>query len=465
MSNVHADLDWKPEERSYYEKLVGEQRLALLSSLELESGGVLRSVPIAYKTWGRLNDQGDNVIVLCHALTGSSDAEDWWQPLMGIGKVFDPRRFFIFCANIIGSPYGSASPLTINPDTGIIYGPDFPATTFHDDVKAQKRVLDALGVTKVAAVIGGSMGGMLALEFPLCTSPGYVVGIVPIATSAYHGAWGISWGEAQRQCIYADSGFQNGWYEPLPSGQPRQGLGAARMVAMLTYRSHFSFEAKFNRKPAGERKRVSAPRKEIVQESGLETPPLDDNAYGKNQCCVCKTRQDPSDPDLSSESLMPAKFAAQSYLQYQAEKFVSRFDANCYIHLANKMDSHNVATRERLSETESDADKVPDEHELKHIFRNIPPRALVISVKTDVLFRPEQQRLLAETLPDARLVNLDSMDGHDGFLLEFAALNVLIADHLEREHPGLHEADLGLPEGAIEENTKHDSVFGEAESY
>jgi len=129
------------------------------------------------------------------------------------------------------------------------------------------------------------------------------------------------------------------------------------------------------------------------------------------------------------------------------------------------MDSHSVATRERLPNPGSGTDRIPDEHELKHVFRDVPPRALVISVETDVLFRPEQQRLLADTLPDARFVNLDSMDGHDGFLLEFEALNGLIMDHLKREHPGLYRTDLGPSEVLEEGNKRHDSVFGEAESY
>lgn len=141
ITNDGLDLDWKPEESNYYAKLVGEQKFALLPSLALENGHELRSVPVAYKTWGRLNKECDNAIVLCHALTGSSDAEDWWKPLMGAGKVFDDRRFFIFCANILGSPYGSASPLTINPDTGLSYGPNFPATTFRDDVRYVSNIL------------------------------------------------------------------------------------------------------------------------------------------------------------------------------------------------------------------------------------------------------------------------------------------------------------------------------------
>jgi homoserine O-acetyltransferase/O-succinyltransferase len=149
MANLWIDIDWKPEQSSYYAKLVGEQKIALLPFLNLENGHQLRSIPVAYKTWGRLNEEGDNVIVLCHALTGSSDAEDWWQPLMGAGRVFDNRRFFIFCANILGSPYGSASPLTVNPDTGKIYGPDFPVTTFRDDVRYVRNSLQVYSCSPI----------------------------------------------------------------------------------------------------------------------------------------------------------------------------------------------------------------------------------------------------------------------------------------------------------------------------
>ena len=157
---------------------------------------------------------------------------------MGRGKAFDPDRFFIFCANALGSPYGSASPLTLNPVTQKPYGRSFPRTTVRDDVRIHKLVLDHLGVTSVAVAIGGSMGGMTVLEWPLCTTPGYVKRIVPLATSARHSAWCISWGEAQRQSIYSDAEFRDGEYGDR---QPESGLAAARMTALLTYRSWDSF--------------------------------------------------------------------------------------------------------------------------------------------------------------------------------------------------------------------------------
>ena len=128
------DLDYTPPERNPYESLVNNQNHALVDSFTLESGQQLKSVPVAYKTWGKLNEKGDNVLVLCHALSGSSDAEDWWRPLMGRGKAFDYNRFFVFCGNQLGSPYGTASPLTHNEETGKAFGPDFPDTTIRDDV-------------------------------------------------------------------------------------------------------------------------------------------------------------------------------------------------------------------------------------------------------------------------------------------------------------------------------------------
>lgn len=131
----------KPTNNNYYSRLVHGQKIALISSFTLESGKSLRSVPIAYKTWGSLNQQRNNVLILCHALSGSSDAEDWWRPLMGHGKALDYAKFFIFCANVLGSPYGSASPLTTNPETGECYGPEFPETTIRDDVRYEINFL------------------------------------------------------------------------------------------------------------------------------------------------------------------------------------------------------------------------------------------------------------------------------------------------------------------------------------
>ncbi|KAF2637740.1 homoserine O-acetyltransferase [Massarina eburnea CBS 473.64] len=438
-------LDHIQDDNNFYAKLVSNKKVALIPSFTLESGIILNSAPVAYSTWGALNDDRDNVLVVCHALTGSSDAMDWWHPLFGPGKALDTARYFIICLNVLGSPYGSASPLSTNPATAKQYGPRFPATTIRDDVRIHKLVLDSLGIQNVAAVIGGSMGGMTTLEWALCTPPGYVKTIIPITTSAYHGGWGISWGETQRQAIYTDAVFNNGWYEPTPEGQPRNGLGTARMIAMLTYRSHGSFESKFSRRPA-------QPVKNEVKmnETGLLTPSPSPRV----------TTTSP-DTKTSSEPLSSMAFSAQSYLDYQARKFLSRFDANAYIHLTHKLDSHDI-TRDRIPHPPSYS---PSESDLRHVLRAVPPKSLVISVETDVLFLPEQQVLLAKCLPEAQLVKLESDDGHDGFLLEFEAMNKIISEHLRERCPWIYK---GKETGWGDQSVMYkgggmNSMFGEAE--
>ncbi len=262
-----------------------------------------------FQTWGRLAETKDNALVVCHALTGSADVEDWWGPLLGKDKVFDYSRFFIVCCNVLGSPYGSASSCTqaggeslwadaiarnnSSSSTDEVakkknewkgdgwWGPEFPATTVRDDVRIQKLVLEYLGVESIAAVVGGSMGGMAVLEWPLVfptrfpgsstsssSSPPqrYIQAIVPLATSARHSAWCISWAEAQRQSIYSDPLFKHGYYEPAEP--PRNGLSAARMAALLTYRSRDSFESRFGRRVGKALKNGLAEKKDKEPKSG-----------------------------------------------------------------------------------------------------------------------------------------------------------------------------------------------------
>jgi homoserine O-acetyltransferase len=227
-----------------FSKIVEGQEIAIVPEFALESGDVLHNVPVAYKTWGRLNARANNCMVICHALTGSADVTDWWGPLLGPGLAFDPTKFFIICINALGSPYGTASPCTKNPDTGEYYGPEFPLTTVRDDARLQKLIIDDLGVKQIAVVIGGSMGGMLVLEYAYFGKE-FVRNIIPLATCACHSAWAISWGEAQRQSIYSDPKYRDGYY-PFDD-PPAAGLGAARMSALLTYRSRNAFESKFGR--------------------------------------------------------------------------------------------------------------------------------------------------------------------------------------------------------------------------
>lgn len=301
-------------------------------------------------------------------------------------------------------------------------------------------VLDALSVASIAAVIGGSMGGMATLEWPLCTPAGYVKNIIPISTSVDHDAWGISWAEAQRQCIFADPAFRDGYYIPTPRTQPTSGLSAARMVGMLTYRSSLSFSSRFGRASA--------------DKSNLKR--LKTNSCGKPLTGNIVIDEKALRSRCSEE---PPRFTAQSYLQYQGQKFVKRFDANCFIHLTRKMDHHDI-TRGRIGE--AGAVDIPRGAALQHVLGSVPNKALVVGIESDVLFTPAQQELLVNALPDATLVMISSPEGHDGFLLEFEILGPLIENHLRKQCPLIYEG----PPLKIEDTVKvvKDSVFGEVES-
>ncbi|KAJ6582774.1 homoserine O-acetyltransferase [Mycena sp. CBHHK59/15] len=436
-----------------------DQSVFVVPSFTLECGRELKDVPVAYKTWGTLNSSRDNVMIICHAFTGSADVEDWWGPLMGRGKAFDPHRFFIFCANVLGSPYGSASPITRNPDTGKPYGPEFPATTIRDDVWIHKRVLDHLGVQSVAVAIGGSMGGMAILEWPLCTPEGYIRHVIPIATSARHSAWCISWGEAQRQSIYSDPGYEDGFYIT----QPASGLSAARMSALLTYRSRDSFESRFGRKA-----QVQAMANSAITPPASPPPPPQTNADQAVEAHNdghrnANLRNRPRSPAVARQQALspkPPLFSAQSYLRYQGQKFTARFDANCYIHITRKMDTHDVA-RGRVTFGDGDDDEQAS-LALARVLSTLPRRALVIGVATDGLFTPSEQRELAQHIPDAELVIIESPDGHDGFLLEFEQINQHVLRFLKREFPELDVGGDNADDSAFE--VKKTSIFGEAEA-
>ncbi|PFH46891.1 hypothetical protein AMATHDRAFT_77459 [Amanita thiersii Skay4041] len=479
-----------------------DQDYLTVPQFELECGVELKQVPVAYKTWGKLNETRDNVMVICHAFTGSADVEDWWGPLMGKGKAFDPNRFFIFCGNVLGSPYGTASPVTVNPDTGRIYGPEFPPTTIRDDIRLHKLVLDELDITSIAVVIGGSMGGMAVLEWPLCTPPNYVRHIIPLATSARHSAWCISWGEAQRQSIYSDPNYHGGYY----TTQPASGLAAARMAALLTYRSRDSFESRFGRRPQLP-KNQSSTKERPDRVRGIITPPESPKLHTTDEALAihndghrptvittsnattssatqpettAATRPSTSSSSTSSSTSKPPIFSAQSYLRYQGDKFISRFDANCYIHITRKLDTHDVS-RGRFSRFRTEYEQSvnsginPDADtlaatETARVLATLPRSALIISIATDGLFTTSEQRELAEHIPDAELVVIPSPDGHDGFLLEFERINECVMRFLRREFPEYYQRNETEEEGEGEgEERERDfeikktSVFGEAE--
>lgn len=299
------------------------------------------------------------------------------------------------------------------------------------------------------------MGGMAVLEWPLCTPPGYVRHIIPIATSARHSAWCISWGEAQRQSIYSDPGYEDGYYVK----QPASGLAAARMAALLTYRSRDSFESRFGRKP-----------QKVLVTDGIPTPPdspsmgcEDDIAAHNDGLKNARPRPGSASPTEGSPRILsptpttkPTLFSAQSYLRYQGDKFTSRYDANCYIHITRKLDTHDVARGRQLPGENDDT-------ALARVLSTLPPRALVIGIQTDGLFTPSEQHEIAEHIPGSDLVIIPSPEGHDGFLLEFELINSYIMDSLHREFPQYY---VGAEDERPEEgfDIKKTSMFGEAEA-
>ncbi|KAI0158866.1 homoserine O-acetyltransferase [Pestalotiopsis sp. NC0098] len=459
--------------------LIPDQEIAIIPSFTLESGVTLQNVPLAYTTRGKLSPNRDNAMVICHALTGSADVSDWWGPLLGgPGRAFDTSRFFIVCMNSLGSPYGTASPMTAKDGDSANerYGPEFPLTTIRDDVNLHKLLLDDLGVRQVAAVIGGSMGGMLVLEWAYFGKD-YVRCIVPIATSSRHSAWCISWGEAQRQSIYADPKYDDGYYSF--DDQPVTGLGAARMSALLTYRSRNSFEARFGRNipdPA---------RKQTITENSRSGTPSETHFHihndghkvtrssvSRSSSFASQTKADATKPtetiavvsadpqfsgpketvvSLTGGDRPPTTtyFSAQSYLRYQGQKFVKRFDSNCYIAITRKLDTHDVS-RYR-------ADSVPEALAL------IEQPTLVLGIESDGLFTFAEQQEIAQHVKNSRLKEIVSQEGHDAFLLQFEQVNKYILDFLQEVLPDIMEKEGDVVEAASVGQMTKSSVFGEAE--
>ncbi|KAJ5908394.1 Homoserine O-acetyltransferase [Penicillium taxi] len=463
-------VDSQPE--NPFGALIDEQSIAVIPSFTLESGVTLHNVPVAYTTRGVLSPTADNALVICHALSGSADVADWWGPLLGgPGQAFDVSRFFVVCFNSLGSPYGSASAVTYKdgkPENGP-YGPEFPP--HHCSL-----VLDDLGVKQIAAVVGGSMGGMLTLEYAYFGKD-YVRCIVPIATSARHSAWCISWGEAQRQSIYCDPKYDDGYY-PFDD-PPSAGLGAARMSALLTYRSRNSFESRFGRNvPDPSKKqningvekaptppnnehwaihndghRGGSSRPESRQHSPV--PQVEEVQYMDPQFSGTKILSGPTPPN-SGRSRPATYFSAQSYLRYQGEKFVKRFDANCYIAITRKLDTHDVS-RHRASPDSDDP--------VREALSQIQQPTLVIGIETDGLFTFAEQQEIAAGIPDSRLKRIDSPEGHDAFLLQFEQVNRYIVEFFHEVLPDIMAQKTAEGAAAVASVTKlaKSSTFGEAE--
>jgi homoserine O-acetyltransferase len=342
--------------------------------LRLQPGGELTQVAVAFETYGQLNAKADNAILLCHALTGSAHAAGahrreevpgWWDPLIGPDKAIDTNRFFVISSNVLGGCYGTTGPASIDPDSGRPYGIDFPRYTIRDMVEVQRRLVQALGITRLAAVVVGTMGVMQVLEWA-ALHPEMVGSIVPIAVGTQHSAWAIGLNEVARRAIMADPAWRGGHYPVWE--QPETGLGLARAIAMLSYRSFDSLEAKFGRERRAGGGGGSAP---------------------------------------DSRQALTMSFEIASYLSYQSVKLVERFDANTYIHLTLAMDDYY------LGEGRGGREKV---------LRALKMPALVMGVPSDVLYPEKEQLELAELLPEGRYARIASPHGHDAFLIEFPQL-------------------------------------------
>ena len=358
------------------------RHIVLPGPLRLDGGGTLAPVEIAYETYGTLNADASNAILICHALTGDQHVASahprtgkpgWWARMVGPGKPIDTDRWFVVCSNVIGSCLGSSGPASVDPATGAPYGMHFPVITIRDMVRAQALLLDHLGVQTLAAVVGGSMGGMQALSWA-GTLPDRVRACVVIASAARHSAQNIAFHEVGRQAIMADPNWRQGDY--YASGEPpTAGLAVARMAAHITYLSEAGLTEKFGRKL-----------------QGRET-----KTFG-----------------------FDADFQVESYLRHQGLAFTDRFDANSYLYITRALDYFDLA----------------EEHggALANAFRGTATRFCLVSFDTDWLYPTSESRAIVHALnaagAAASFVELSSPFGHDAFLLESPELDRVIAGFL-----------------------------------
>ena len=374
---------------------IDHQHARFAGPFALDCGQELPEVDVAYQTYGALNAARSNAILVCHALTGDQYAAGqnpltgragWWSAVLGEGRPIDTGRFFVICANVLGSCIGTTGPRSINPVTGEPWGTDFPPVTIRDMVRAQRLLIEHLGITRLFAVVGGSMGGMQALEWA-STYPEMVFAAVPVATAPFHSAQNIAFHEVGRQAIFADPAYAGGRY--WESGQiPARGLAVARMAAHITYLSEQALTRKFGRRlQAG--------------------------------------------PDRAKEalSLFGDMFEVESYLRHQGSTFVRRFDANAYLTITRAMDFFDLAA-------EHDGD-------LSAAFRGTRTRFCIVSFTSDWLFPTAQSRNIARALNRAAanvsFVEIASDKGHDAFLLDEPDFHRTLGGFLRgcAEHAGL----------------------------
>lgn len=323
-----------------------------------ESGETLPALTIAYDTYGTLNHEKNNVVWVCHALTSNSSVTEWWPGVLGENTVIDPARFFIVCANIPGSCYGSTGPASINPNTGEPYYSDFPMITIRDIVRAFILLRNHLQIENIFLLMAGSMGGYQALEWALMEKE-RIQHLFLITTSAAESAWGIAIHTAQRLAIEADST----WKDKSPAAG-KKGLKAARAIGLLTYRNYKILVAK------------------------------------------------QTDPDVEKID----NLKASSYINYQGDKLVKRFNAQSYWLLTKAMDSHNVARGRN---------KTIDE-----VLRSIAQKTLIIGITSDLLCPVDEQKRLADNMPNAEYIEIDSSYGHDGFLIEYQKISYYLSKWL-----------------------------------
>jgi len=338
--------------------------------LLLECGRSLAGVTLHYAVYGRLNAARDNAVLVCHALTGSALVGSWWPEVFAPGAVLSLEHDFVICINMLGSCYGSTGPGSVDPETGNSYGPDFPLVSIRDNVRAQAKLLDSLGVRRLRLVLGGSIGGMQALEWaihdPQRVQRALVIGVAPLS------AMGLALNHLQRQAILHDPEWMGGHY--LPQRPPRRGLSLARQVGMMSYKSTELFDERYGRKP---------------------------NRNG----------EDPWTLDNLGGGLVGGRFDIAGYLDYQGERFVERFDANSYLAILRTMD-----TWDPLRGFSS-----PEE-----AFGGIRARLSFVGISSDWLFPPQNVRDFAYTIRAAGVSadyrEMTSAHGHDAFLAEQAEL-------------------------------------------
>jgi homoserine O-acetyltransferase len=338
--------------------------------LLLESGRALAGVTLHYAVYGRLNAARDNAVLVCHALSGSALVGSWWPEIFAPGGVLSLDHDFVICINMLGSCYGSTGPGSVDPETGNIYGPDFPLVSIRDNVRAQARLLGSLGIRRLRLVLGGSIGGMQALEWtihdPQRVERAVIIGVAPLS------AMGLALNHLQRKAIQHDPDWAGGHY--LPQRPPWHGLALARQIAMLSYKSAQLFDERFGRNP---------------------------NRNG----------EDPWGLDNQGGGLIGGRFDIAGYLDHQGERFNERFDANAYLAILRTMD-----TWDPLHGLSSAAE----------VFGRIRARLSFVGISSDWLFPPEAVRDFAYTIRAAGVLadfrEMTSAHGHDAFLAEQAEL-------------------------------------------